>query len=128
MEYQYEQQIKPTNATGVTVSLDTVDPNGNFVHIADVTTDTTGVFAYKYTPEIAGTYQIIATFKGTNSYGSSSAQTYMAITDAAPTASPYPVAAQPPTEMYFIGLGVAIIIAIAIGFTVTILILLRKKP
>jgi PQQ-like domain len=127
MEYQYEQQIKPTNATGVIVSLDTVDPNGNFVHIADVTTDTTGIYAYKYTPEIAGTYQIIATFKGTNSYGSSSAQTYMAITDAAPTASPYPVAAQPPTEMYFIGLGVAIIIAIAIGFIATILIL-RKKP
>ncbi len=118
MEYLYEQQIKPTNVTGVNVSLDSIDPNGNLVHIADVTTDTTGAYGYKYTSDIAGTYPIIATFKGTDSYGSSSAQAYMGVSDAAPTASPYPAIALPPTETYVVGIGLAIIIAIAIVGTV----------
>jgi hypothetical protein len=42
---------------------------------------------------------------------------------AAPTASPIPVAAQPPTEIYFAASTVAIIVAIALA---TVLIL-RKK-
>jgi PQQ-like domain len=118
MEYLYEDQIKPTNVTGVNVSLDSVDPNGNLVHIADVTTDTTGAYGYKYTPDIAGTYQIIATFKGTDSYGSSSSTAYMGVSDAAPTALPYPEIALPPTETYVVAIGIAIIIAIAIVGTV----------
>lgn len=127
MEYLYMQQPMPKNAIGVKVSLDTIDPNGNLVHIGDATTDLTGVYGYMWTPEIPGTYQIIATFEGSNAYGSSHAQTYMGIGEAIPTASPIPVAAQPQTEMYIIGVGVAIIIAVAIGFAVTIL-TLRKRP
>ena len=61
------------------------------------------------------------------SYGPSFAQTYMSVSEAAPTASPYPEIVFPPTETYIIGVGVAIIIAIAIGFAVTILVL-RKRP
>ena len=40
MEYVYMQKPMPTNAKGVEVSLDTLDPNGNFVHIGTATTDT----------------------------------------------------------------------------------------
>jgi hypothetical protein len=43
MEYMDEDQIKLTNVTGVNISLDSIDPNGNLVHTADVTTDTTGL-------------------------------------------------------------------------------------
>ena len=44
MEYLYEQQGMPTNATGVEVSLDTIDPNGNLVHIGTVISDSNGMF------------------------------------------------------------------------------------
>ena len=127
MSYLYEQQTKPSNAIGVPVSLDALDPNGNLVHIGETTSDLTGTYGYKWTPEIPGTYQIIATFAGSNSYGGSSAQAYMSVSEPAPTASPIPVATQPPTEMYFALSTVAIIIAIAIVGAVVVL-MLRKHP
>ncbi len=127
MEYLYEQQAKPNNATGVPVTIDAFDPNGNFIHIGDTTSDASGTFGYSWTtPDVPGLYRIITTFRGSNSYGSSTAETCMTISEVAPTASPIPVTAQP-TEMYFIASTIAIIIAIAIGFAVTIL-LLRKRP
>ena len=124
MEYKYMQQAFPSNATGVPVTLDTIDPNGNFKHIGDVTSDMTGNYALPFKPEVPGTYQIIATFAGSKAYGSSFAQTYMNVGEAAPTASSYPVVNLPPTETYFAISTVAIIIAIAI---IGVLIL-RKKP
>jgi hypothetical protein len=127
MEYLYEQQAKPTNAKGVEVSLDTIDPNGNYVHIGTATSDTNGNYGYKFTPEVPGTYQIIATFKGSASYGSSAATTYLAVDEVAATASPYPEINLPPTEMYIVGGVVAIIIAIAIVGAL-ILLAVRKRP
>jgi hypothetical protein len=123
----FQQRTLPTNATGVPVTLTAIDPNGNYVSIGQVTSDLTGTYGCTWTPQVPGTYQIIATFKGSNSYGSSFAQTYMGVSDAAPTAAPIAETIQPPTEMYIIGVGVAIIIAIAIGFAITIL-TLRKRP
>jgi hypothetical protein len=127
MEYMYHQRPKPTNATGVPVSLDAIDPNGNYVHIGDATSDITGAYGLVWKPEVPGTYNVIATFAGSGAYGGSSAQTYLGVGEAAPTASPYPEITLPPTETYVIGVGIAIIIAIAIGFAVTILVL-RKRP
>ena len=58
--------------TGVPVSIDAVDSNGNNIHIADVTTDGySGAFGYTWKPEITGQYTITATFMGDESYGSS---------------------------------------------------------
>jgi hypothetical protein len=124
MEYMFQQRPIPTNATGVEVSLDTLDPNGNFVHIGNVTSDINGNYGYKFTPEVPGTYRIIATFAGSNSYGGSSATTYMAVDPAAPTASPYPEVVLPPIETYVISATIAIIIAIAIA---TVIIVLTRK-
>ena len=42
MEYLYENQAKPTNATGVPVELTAIDPNGNYIQIGSVTSDLTG--------------------------------------------------------------------------------------
>ncbi len=126
MEYMFQQRPLPTNAIGVPVLLTAIDPNGNYIPIGNVTSDLTGTYSCKFTPEIPGTYQIIATFKGSNSYGGSFAQTYMAIGESAPTASPYPEVNIPSTEMYIIGMGVAIIIAVAIVGAL-ILIAVRKK-
>jgi outer membrane protein assembly factor BamB len=123
MEYKFMQQAKPADAKGVEVSLDTIDPNGNYVHIATVTSDINGNYGYSYTPDVPGTYQIIATFAGSKSYGPSSATTYLDVVEA-PTATAPPEYPQPidPT-MTIVYAAIAIIIAVAI---VGIL-LLRKK-
>ncbi len=77
--------------TGVPVSLDAVDPNGNFVHIATVTSDgTTGAYGYTWTPTVAGDYKVMATFTGDDSYGSSWATSYASVL--APAATPAPTA------------------------------------
>jgi len=66
MEYLYMQQPKPTNATGVKVSLDVIDGNGNYRNIGEVTTDLTGAFSYAWQPDIPGKYPINASYSGSN--------------------------------------------------------------
>ncbi len=124
MEYMFHQQPKPANAKGVPVSLDTIDPNGNLVHIGNTTSDISGNYALPYTPEIPGTYQIIAMFAGSKSYGPSTATTYLTVGEAPLTPTPQPAVAQSPVEMYILGTGVAIIIAIAIAA----LLIIKKRP
>jgi outer membrane protein assembly factor BamB len=125
MEYLYMQQPMPTNATGVEVTIDAVDPNNNFIHIGTATSDTSGLYGYAWkTPNVPGKYTIIATFMGSESYYASYEETTMVVTEApappAPTPTPLTL---PPTETYFAVSTIAIIIAIAI---VGIL-MLRKK-
>jgi len=99
MEYLYEQQAKPNNATGVPVHLTAIDPNGNFQDIGYAISDTNGNYGTSWTPPVTGTYQITATFAGTNSYGPSSATTYILIgpKSAAPAAVVTPAPSQAPT-------------------------------
>ncbi|MCW4030056.1 MAG: PQQ-binding-like beta-propeller repeat protein [Candidatus Bathyarchaeota archaeon] len=124
MEYLYHERTKPNNAQGVTVSIDTIDPNGNYRHIENVTSDINGHYSYVFTPDIPGKYTIVSTFGGSESYFSSHAQTAMAAEEGAPTPTPSPVATTAPTDMYILASTIAIIIAIAI---VGIL-MLRKRP
>ena len=127
MEYVYMQQPKPTNATGVPVSIDVIDSNGNYRNIGTTTSDSSGMFRFAWKPDIEGTYTVIATFTGSESYYPSYSETSFAVDSAAPTASPYPVVNLPPTEMYIAAAAAAIIIAIAIA-TALILLRLRKQP
>jgi hypothetical protein len=123
MEWLYEQQGKPANATGVEVSLDTIDPNGNYVHIDTVTSDDSGMFKKMWTPEVPGEYTVIATFAGTKSYFSSSAETAIGVSEApAATAEPeYPQPVDPTWTI--VGVGIVLLIAIVIVG----LLILRKK-
>jgi hypothetical protein len=123
MEYVYMQQPYPPSATGVTVTLDVIDSNGNYRGIGTATTDTSGTFSYMWKPDIPGKYTLIATFQGSESYYASYAQTAFGVTEA-PTASPTPTPlVLPPYETYTIGAAVAVIIAIAIA----VVLILRKK-
>jgi hypothetical protein len=98
MKYLYAQQPMPKNAKGVEVSLDTYDPNGNYVHIATVTSDASGMFKKMWTPEVPGEYTVIATFAGTNSYYGSSGETAVGVSkpSVSPVVTPTPTATQPP--------------------------------
>jgi len=114
MEYLYEQQAMPNNATGVEVSLDTVDPNGNYVHIDTVTSDENGMFKKAFTPEVPGEYTIIATFEGSKSYWGSQAETAIDVSEAPPTTAP-PEYPQPiDNTMTIVAVGIAVIVAMAI--------------
>jgi hypothetical protein len=118
MEYLYEQQANPTSATGVSVSLDLYDPNGNYVHIGDAMSDTSGFYSFKVDQSMlaagAGKYTLVATFAGSNSYGSSYAETSFTV-DPAPAATPpieYPQPVDP--TMTIIAVGIVLLIAIVL--------------
>jgi hypothetical protein len=130
MQYLYMQFPRPSNATGVPVSIDTIDPNGNFIHIGDTTSDSSGTFSYRWLPpsDISGQYTIIATFAGSKSYWPSFAETSMSV-DPAPASTITPTAI-PVTavETYFLPAVAGIIFAIIIVGAVLALLMLRKRP
>jgi hypothetical protein len=128
LQYPIDGMYHNESVTGVPVSIDSIDPNGNAVHIADVTSDMSGSFAYTWTPKISGDYKITATFTGTNSYGSSWAETHANVVSA--TTSPTPPTTisigQTSTDSLMTTL-IAGIIAIIIAIAVVGLLLLKKK-
>ena len=95
MEYLYDQQAKPINATGVSVHLTAVDPNGNIQEIGTPTSDITGSYAVQWTPPVPGVYKITATFGGSASYGDSSAQTSLLVSPAVSAAIVTPTPSTP---------------------------------
>ena len=105
MAYLYMQQTKPTNATGVTVHLTAIDPNGNSQDIGYATSDDHGLYSISWVPPVPGVYTVTATFAGTNSYYSSDAQTSFLVSAApsaavvATAAAPTAVPTQPPTSV-----------------------------
>jgi outer membrane protein assembly factor BamB len=110
--------------TGVPVSLDTLDPNGNYVHIGDVTTDGySGTFGFTWEPEVPGQYQVTATFMGDDSYGSSFATTYVNIAEAAATVTPMPFEKAPD----YTGLLYALLAVGIIAILLILVLLFRKK-
>ena len=129
MQYLYMQFPRPANASGVPVSIDTIDPNGNLIHIGDTTSDSSGTFSYRWVPpsDIPGRYTIIATFAGSNSYWPSYAETALSVdpAGATPAATAEPV--QSPADMYFIPAIAGLFIFVAIVAVITIL-MVRKRP
>jgi hypothetical protein len=122
------QSPKPTNATGVPVTLSYIDSNNNTFVIGQTTTNINGQYSYVFTPNIEGPYTIIATFQGSNSYFSSTSQTPMTFMNAATAA---PAAATPVpsiADQYFIPMSIAIIVIIVIVGAVLALLLVRRRP
>ncbi len=116
--------------TGVPVTLTAIDSNNKVYDLGSATTDGYyGTFSMAWTPPAEGTYKIIATFAGDDSYGSSAAATAVLVSPATATPTPVvtaaPINAATPNDLmtYMVAGVIAIIIAIAI---VGIL-LLRKK-
>ncbi len=122
MAYIYQQAAIPTNATGVPVTIDAIDPNGNFVTLGTTHSDSSGLYAFAVEPSMlsagSGTYTVIATFHGSNSnYPSYSESSFYVNPAAAPTTAP---TATPTStaDMYFVpaiaGLFVLIIIVLIV--------------
>jgi hypothetical protein len=128
MEYAYQQQIKPTNATGVDVVLTVLDPNNNYYEVARTTSNIDGRFSASFIPQVPGEYTITASFAGSSSYYPSIVATAFVVDPAAATpTTTQPIQISSTADQYLLPGIIAIIIAIAVGFTVTILVL-RKRP
>ncbi|MCW4003573.1 MAG: PQQ-binding-like beta-propeller repeat protein [Candidatus Bathyarchaeota archaeon] len=126
MEYVYMQKQKPTNVTGVPVTLSVLDSNGNYREIGTATT-VDGFYALNWTPEIEGTYTIYASFDGSKSYWPSHAVTSIAVDPAPETPAPETETPLPPIELYIAGATIAIIIAIAI-VGIMLASIVKKRP
>ncbi len=128
MGYVYQQKPMPTDFTGVDVTINVVDANGNFRPIGTTTTDASGMYSLQWKPDIEGKYTVIATFAGTNGYWPSYSETSFAV-DPAP-ATPAPT--NPPTDsvadMYFVPAIVGLLVAIILVGAVLALLLMRKRP
>ncbi len=128
MGYVYQDQPLPSNFTGVEVTIDVLDSNGNYRNIGAVNTDATGMYTMPWKPDIPGAYTVVATFHGTNGYWPSYSETSFVVDSAstpAPTAPPVTGFATTSDLMIAIAAGV---IAIIIAVAVVGLLILRKHP
>ncbi|MEM4733427.1 MAG: PQQ-binding-like beta-propeller repeat protein, partial [Candidatus Bathyarchaeia archaeon] len=124
MLYVYQQHPRPANVKGVEVVVSVLDPNGNCYEVGRATSDANGMFSLVFEPPVPGKYTVIASFAGSKSYWSSSAETALFVEEAPPVSPPPTPPPQAPVEAYFAVSTLAIIVAIVI---IGVL-LLRKKP
>ncbi|PVX25048.1 MAG: hypothetical protein CW691_05750 [Candidatus Bathyarchaeum sp.] len=111
MMYVYTQHEMPQNVVGVTVKLEAIDSNGNYQNLGTTTSDSYGNYGFAFCPETVGTYMIIATFDGSESYYGSTSTTYLAVDEGATASTPI----EPETgEAPLISTEVAIIAAVAV--------------
>ena len=127
MGYLYQQKPLPTNFKGIDVAINVIDANGNFRTIGTALTDATGQYNLVWTPDISGTYQVVATFAGTNGYWPSTATTAFSVQEAHPTATPDPITVPSIADQYFIPAIAGLFVFVAI-IGVVIILVLRKRP
>jgi hypothetical protein len=125
MEYAYMQMAKPTNTTGVEVTLTVLDPNGNSYDVATTTSNADGTYSATFVPEVPGDYTVYATFAGSESYWSSSAVTAITVEEAPNAAEPTPMPASA-ADLYFLPMSIGTIIAI-IAIGIVLILMLRKR-
>ena len=126
MSYVYQQQPLPSNFKGVEVGLSVVDANGNYRDIGTATTDSKGNYNLVWTPDISGTYQVIAAFGGTKGYWPSYQETVFTVTEPAATTAPTAAPVQSVADTYFVPAVVGIVVLIIVGFAIMAL-MIRKK-
>jgi hypothetical protein len=132
MAYIYQQAALPTNATGVEVNIDAIDPNGNFVTLGTTHSDSTGLYAFAITPSMLsaglGAYTVIATFHGSNSnYPSYSESSFYVNAGPSATNAPTPTPSSA-ADMYFVPAIAGLFILIIIVLIVVVLLMVRKRP
>jgi outer membrane protein assembly factor BamB len=132
MEYLHLQMSQSglwqnETVTGVPVTLTAIGSDGTVIDIGTVTTNGYyGTFSAVWTPAKEDKYEIIASFAGSESYGSSAASTALAIGPATKEIV-IPEQVMPPDyTMTILGVGIAIMIVVVIAVAVAVLIL-RKR-
>jgi outer membrane protein assembly factor BamB len=124
MLYVYKQFEQPMDVSGVPVSIDAVDPNGNYIHLADATTDMSGTYSAMVKPAAAGQYTIYVTFAGTSAYYGSYATTCLGVEQGAQS-TPATTTQTSMTDQYFLPVAGIIIVIALIGVVLSLLALKR---
>ena len=119
---EYMQKSKSADAVGVPVTIDVIDSNGNYRNVRTAVSDSSGMFALSWKPDIEGDFTVIASFAGSESYWSSSAETYFVV-DPVPLASPEVEIPPDNSGLYATYSTIAIIAAIAVVGAVMVLLL-----
>jgi hypothetical protein len=128
MGYVYQQKPLPTNFTGVDVTVDVFDSNGNYRNIGTATTDATGMYSLTWTPDIPGNFTVVATFHGTNGYWPSYSETSFAVSPPHPTTAPVETAAPSAADQYFVPAIAGLFVLIIIVLVLVVLMMVRKRP
>jgi outer membrane protein assembly factor BamB len=129
MQYLHKQQPidglwHNETITGVPVKLTAISSSGSVVDIGTaISNGYYGTFSKTWTPPSEGDYEIIASFEGDDSYGSSAASTALTVGPAPATSEPPEQQVIPDYTLAIIGSAIAVIIAVAIAA----LLILRKK-
>jgi len=117
MLYVYKGRPMPM-ASGVSVKIEAVDPNGNYQIIGTATSDVYGNYGLDFEPEVEGTYMIIATFAGSGAYYGLTSTTYLTVGEALTPATP--IEPEEPTAAPFITTELAIILAVVVAAVIGI--------
>jgi outer membrane protein assembly factor BamB len=128
MEYLYMQQPMPTNATGVEVIIEVLDPNNNYYEVGRTTSDASGFYNLAFTPEVPGKYTIVARFAGSESYYSSSAETAINVDNAPVPTSSSTSTTTSSVDQYLLPGIIGIIVTIAIVGAILAVLVMKKKP
>jgi hypothetical protein len=128
MEYVYMQQPKPTDTTGVPVTLSVIDSNNNYRQIGTTTTDADGFYSFNWTPDIAGKYTVYATFDGSESYWPSHTVNAFSVGEPEETPTPQEQQVVSSVDQYILPGIIGIIAAIVIVGIVLALLVTRKRP
>jgi hypothetical protein len=123
MQYVYMQKPRPTDTVGVPVSIDVIDSNGSRRNIGTATSDADGMFSFTWTPDAQGSYNVVATFAGSESYWPSYAESSFAVGAAVKTPE-IPQIVIPDYTNTILGSAIAVIIAVAVVGAL----MLRRKP
>ena len=127
MLYVYKQFQRPANATGVLVTLDVLDSNGNYRNIGATTSNADGFFTFNWKPDIEGTYTVYASFEGSEAYYPSHALTSFVVDPAPATATEQSVQEPSMADQYFLPMSVAIIVVVVIGIAISLLSLRKRQ-
>ena len=127
MEYVYMQKPRPTDVTGVPITINVVDANGNYREIG-TTTSNDGFFSLNWKPDITGQYTVYASFAGSESYWPSHAITSFAVDPAAATPAPTEQPIQSAADMYFVPAIAGLFVLVIVVAIILALLMLRKRP
>jgi hypothetical protein len=128
MGYVFQQKPLPSNFMGVTVDISVFDSNGNYRSIGTTTTDAKGNYQIVWTPDISGTYNVVASFAGTNSYWPASSTAAFTVSEPEATVAPTPTQSPSMSDLYFVPAIAGLFVFVAIIGVVIILLVLKKRP
>jgi hypothetical protein len=127
MLYVYKQFERPANAIGVPVKIQIVDPEGGYNWIGTATSDAYGHYTYSFIPQMEGTYTIIATFDGSDSYYGAQEITHLLVGPAATPSVPITPGETPETPLITTEFAIVLVAAIAAIVIVAIFALRKRK-